>query len=328
MHMSLSRRNFIESAALTALARQAVAQVKDPKTGMPMRTLGKTGAQVSLLGFGAGSRWLAYKDPEKGAEALERALKAGVNYVDSAAQYGDGQSEQWVGRYLKTHKKNFFLVTKIHGDRTYDGAMRIIERSLKNLGVSQVDLMHIHNLGNDEDLAKIEAPDGQMKAMLKAKAEKMARFIGVTSHTNPQTLKTLLEHYDLDSTQMALNIAKIGNASPSNKAGEGMTGASGFEAIAMPVALKKGMGLTAMKVFAQEKLVGKAAPDMLLRYSMSLPVAVAVVGMPQLEHIDFNTNVAHGFTPLSKKEMNELPASVSEQMRASIDRFFQDHEDC
>ena len=293
-----------------------------------MRTLGRTGAKVSLLGFGAGSRWLSYKDPEKAQMVLDRAIKAGVNYIDSAAQYGDGQSEQWVGRYLQSHKKDFFLVTKIGGNRTYDDTMRIIERSLKNLGVNQVDLMHIHALGNEDDLAKIEAPNGQMKAMLKAKDEKMTRFLGVTSHQNPQVLKTLLERHDLDSTQMALNIAQIGNAAPSNKAGQGMTGQSGFEAIAMPVALRKKMGLTAMKVFAQEKLLGKATPEMLLRYSMTLPVAVAVAGMPQIEHIDFNTQVAHNFKPLSKKEMSELPDSVSASMRASIDRFFTDHEDC
>lgn len=326
--MSLSRRSFIESATLAALARQAVAQEKDPKTGMPMRTLGKTGAKVSLLGFGAGSRWLAYKDPEKGLEALDRALKAGVNYIDSAAQYGDGQSEQWIGQYLKSHKKNFFLVTKIGGNRSYDDTMRIIDRSLKNLGVSQVDLMHIHALGNEDDLAKIEAPNGQMKAMLKAKEQKMTRFLGVTCHQNPQVLKSLLERHDLDSTQMALNIAKIGNTAPSNVAGQGMTGPSGFEAIAMPVALKKGMGLTAMKVFAQEKLLGKATPEMLLRYSMTLPVAVAVAGMPMLEHLDYNIKVAKSFKPLSKKEMDELPGSVTAQMRASIDHFFTDHIDC
>jgi uncharacterized protein len=326
--MSLSRRSFIESATLAALARQAVAQEKDPKTGMPMRTLGKTGAKVSLLGFGAGSRWLAYKDPEKALEALDRALKAGVNYIDSAAQYGDGQSEQWIGRYLKSHKKDFFLVTKIGGNRTYDDTMRLIDRSLKNLGVNQVDLMHIHALGNEDDLAKIEAPNGQMKAMLKAKEQKMTRFLGVTCHQNPQVLKTLLEHQDLDSTQMALNIAKIGNTAPSNRAGEGMTGASGFEAIAMPVALKKKMGLTAMKVFGQEKLLGKATPEMLLRYSMTLPVAVAVAGMPMLEHLDYNIRVARDFKPLSRKEMDELPGSVSAQMRASIDHFFADHIDC
>jgi aryl-alcohol dehydrogenase-like predicted oxidoreductase len=320
--MSVTRRSFLVSAAMAAVATEV-----DAATGMPMRPLGRTGEKISLLAFGAGSRWLAYKTPDKGLPALERALAAGINYVDSAASYGDGESERWVGEFLKTHKKNFFLVTKIGGDRSYDDTMRIIERSLKNLGVDHVDLMHIHALGNEDDLAKIEAPNGQMKAMLKAKEQKMARFIGVTSHQNPQVLKTLLEHHDLDSTQMALNIAQIGNAAPSNKAGQGMTGASGFEAVAMPVALRKKMGLTAMKVFAQEKLLGKAAPEMLLRYAMTLPVAATTVGMPQLEHIDFNVNVAKHFKPLSPEEMRQLPDGVSAQMRASIDHFFSDHVD-
>ncbi|MGC4054652.1 MAG: aldo/keto reductase [Paludibaculum sp.] len=321
--MSISRRSFLTSAAIAALATEI-----DAQTGMPMRTLGRTGEKVSLLAFGAGSRWLAYKTPDKGLPALERALKAGVTYVDSAASYGDGQSEQWVGQYLKSHKKSFFLVTKIGGDRTYDGTMRIVERSLKNLGVSQVDLMHIHALGNEDDLAKIEAPNGQLKAMYKVREQKMARFIGITCHQNPQVLKAALEHNDFDSTQMALNIAQIGNAAPSDKAGQGQTGASGFESVAMPVALKKKMGLTAMKVFAQEKLLGKASPEMLLRYAMSLPVTATTVGMPELEHIDFNTNVAKNFKPLTSEEMNSLPKSVSAQMRASIDHFFADHVDC
>ncbi|WP_228486784.1 aldo/keto reductase [Paludibaculum fermentans] len=293
-----------------------------------MRTLGRTGEKVSLLAFGAGSRWLAYKTPDKGLPALDRALKAGVTYVDSAASYGDGQSEQWVGEYLKSHKKNFFLVTKIGGDRSFDDTMRIVDRSLKNFGVSQVDLMHIHALGNEDDLAKIEGPNGQLKAMYQLREQKVARFIGITCHQNPQVLKAALEHNDFDSTQMALNIAQIGNAAPSDKAGQGQTGASGFESVAMPVALKKKMGLTAMKVFAQEKLLGKAAPEMLLRYAMSLPVTATTVGMPQLEHIDFNTNVAKNFKPLSSEEMNSLPKSVSAQMRASIDHFFADHVDC
>ena len=164
--------------------------------------------------------------------------------------------------------------------------------------------------------------------MLKAKEQKLTRFIGVTCHQNPQVLKTALERHDFDSTQMALNIAQIGNAAPSNKAGQGMTGASGFETVAMPVALKKKMGLTAMKVFAQEKLLGKAAPEMLLRYAMTLPVAAATIGMPELAHIDFNISVAKNFKPLSPEEMKPLPESVTPQMRAAIDRFFADHVDC
>lgn len=324
--MSTTRRSFLGSAALGALAANAVAAKTDPKTGMPMRTLGKTGVSVSLLAFGAGSRWLMYKEPEKGMEALERALKAGINYVDSAASYGDGQSERWIGEFLKTHKKDFFLVTKI-SPRKADDAMRTIERSLKNFGLSQVDLLHIHSLGNEDDLEKIEAADGSLKVIQKMKEQKVARFIGVTCHQNPQVLKTALERHDFDSVQMALNIARIGNAAPSDKAGEGMTGASGFERIAMPVALKKKMGLTAMKVFAQEKLLGKAAPEALLRYSMTLPVSAAVVGMPQLDHLDYNLQIAKSFKPLSREEMDRLPDSVSAQMRASIDHFFADHAD-
>jgi predicted aldo/keto reductase-like oxidoreductase len=320
--MSITRRNFLTTAALAAVATEI-----DAATGMPMRTLGSTGQKVSLVAFGAGSRWLAYKTPDLAIPALERALAAGVTYVDSAASYGDGQSEKWIGQMLKTRKKDFFLVSKIGGNRSYDDAMRLIERTLKNFGVSQVDLLHIHALGNEDDLAKIEAPNGQLKAMLQAKEQKMCRFIGVTSHQNPQVLKTILERHPFDSTQMALNIAKIGNAAPSMKPGDPQTGASGFEAIAMPVALRKKMGLTAMKIFAQERLLGKAAPEMLLRYSMSLPVAATTLGMPKLEYIDFNINVAKNFKPLSKEEMLSLPDSVSAQMRASIDRFFSDHVD-
>jgi aryl-alcohol dehydrogenase-like predicted oxidoreductase len=322
--MSISRRTLLSSAAFAAIPIAGAA--KDPKTGMPLRPLGKTGVMVSALAFGAGSRWLAYKDPQKGLEALDLALKSGINYVDSAASYGDGQSESWVGQYLKSHKKDFFLVTKIT-PRGADEAKRQIERSMKNFGLSQVDLMHIHSLANEDDLAKVEAADGLLKVLQQMKEQKVARFIGVTCHTNPKVLATFLGRHDLDSTQMALNIAQIGNDAPSNKAGEGMTGASGFEAIAMPVALKKKMGLTAMKVFAQEKLLGKAAPDVLVRYAMSLPVSAAVVGMPKLEYLEENIKTAKSFTPLSKDEMQKLPASVSAQMRASIDRFFADHVD-
>jgi predicted aldo/keto reductase-like oxidoreductase len=325
--MKLTRRNFLESTALAPLAMQAVAAVPDPATGMPMRELGRTGVKVSVLGFGGGSRFLMYQDREKGMEALDTALKSGINYIDSAASYGDGQSESWIGEYLRSHKKNFFLVTKIT-PRKADEAMRIIERSLKNFGVSQVDLMHIHSLGDEADLAAIEASDGVLNLMHKMRDQKVARFIGITCHQNPQVLKSALERHDFDSTQMALNIGQIGNAAPSDKAGQGMTGASGFESIAMPVALKKGMGLTAMKVFAQEKLLGKAAPEMLIRYAMTLPIAAAVVGMPKLDFLKANIAVAKSFHPLTREEMQTLPKNVSEQLRASIDRFFGDHVDC
>lgn len=322
--MSLSRRSFIETAALSAWTAQATET--DAKTGMPMRVLGRTGQKVSILGFGSGSRWLMYGTPEKGIEAMEKALQAGVNYIDTAQIYGDGKSESWIGQMLKSRKKDFFLATKTTA-RTADDTMREYEASLKRLGVQQVDLLHIHSLGGEDDLAKIEAKGGVLEALYKLRDQKAVRFIGITCHTNPAVLKTALERHDFDSTQMALNVARMGNAAPSDKAGEGMTGLSGFEAIALPVVQRKKMGVTAMKVFAQEKLLGKAPIEAMLRYSMSLPVCAAVVGMPKMEHVEANLQIARSFGQMSHSEMESLSDSVATKWKASIDRHFCDHVD-
>ena len=126
---------------------------------------------------------------------------------------------------------------------------------------------------------------------------------------------------------MALNLAKMGQNPPSNVPGTGMTGLTGFESIALPVALKKKMGVIAMKVFAQEKLLGKAPIETLMRYSMSLPVSAIVVGMPKFEHIDHNCAFVKNFNPMDRGEMDRLSESVATQWKASIDHYFSDHVD-
>ena len=93
--MSISRRKFMESAALATLSANAAST-----TAIPMRTLGKTGARVSILAFGCGSRFLAYKEEERALAALNHALDLGINYIDTAASFGDGVSEQRVGKVL------------------------------------------------------------------------------------------------------------------------------------------------------------------------------------------------------------------------------------
>lgn len=324
--MHISRRSFFEATVMSAIATQATA--KDAKTGMPIRKLGKTGAKVSLLAFGCGSRWLAYKEEDKALEAMQRAVDQGITYLDTAYGYGNGQSEERVGKFLKGRggKKGLFLATKIDA-RESDKAWRIIEGSMKRLGVDQVDLMHMHSLSTEEDLALAEKKGNLIDLLHKAKEQKMTRFIGVTSHTNPQVLKTALERHDFDCTQMALNIARMGNAAPSDKPGEGMTGPRGFESIALPVALKKNMGVLAMKVFGQEKLLGKAPIETLLRFSMSLPVGAVVAGMPKLEYIDENIRVAKAYKPLKHEEMERMSLEAAGQFKASIDQHFLDHVD-
>ncbi|MBI4874373.1 MAG: aldo/keto reductase [Acidobacteria bacterium] len=324
--MSFSRREFLETAALAAAATPALAEA-DKKTGMPMRVLGRTGFKVSILGFGGGSRFLMYKDEDKAAEALHKALDLGINYVDSAATYGDGQSEERMGKFLGARRKDIWLVTKL-SKRNGDEAMRQLERSLKLMRTDYLNLVHMHDLKDEKDLADIEAGDGVLKVLYKLRDQKVARNIGVTCHGDPAILKIALERHDLDCTQMALNAARQGQGRGGGALKPGEEAKPGsFETVALPVALKKKMGVTAMKVFAQEQLVGKAPIDKLLRYVWSLPVAAAMAGMPKLEYLEENIRLAKAFQPMPPAEMRFLSENLSERYKLAIDRHFLDHRD-
>ena len=319
--MGVSRREFLEAAALAGLTAKAAtgAQVAG---AMPTRILGRTGMRVSILGFGCGSRFLSYKEVDKASEALTHALDSGITYVDTAFGYGDGVSEEWVGRIVKSRRKDITLVTKVNV-RGGAEAMRMIEGSLKRLQTDHVDLLHVHSLTDEEDLKKIEAKDGVLNLLYKLREQKVTRFIGVTCHDNPHVLATALERNDFDSTQMALNAARVG-------AGKAVHDpwSECFETVALPVALRKKMGVTAMKIFGQDKLVGEAAAEQLIRYTMSLPVAAAVIGMPKLDHIEANIRVAKSFTPMPKDEMNQLSRGLADKHKLALDRYFHDHIDC
>ena len=310
--MSISRRQFLEASAFASLLQPAIA-----KDGMPTRVLGKTGARVSLLAMGCGSRFLAYKTPDKAAEAVEVALQQGITYFDSAYGYGNGQSETFLGPVLKPHREKIFLVTKIDA-RDGENAWRRIEGALTRLQTDHVDLMHVHSLGEEDDLAKIEAKGGVLEMLQKAKAQKMTRFIGITCHTNPVVLAKALERHEFDCTQMALNAGRIGNVKGRPRS---------FEEIALPVALRKKMGVTAMKIFGQEKLLGATSIDNLVHYSMSLPVAATVIGMPQLEHIRANAGLARAFAPMPQEKMQELFDSMPGEKVFAMNEFFRDHQD-
>ncbi len=299
--MKVSRRDFIGTAALSAAAVPLVSA-----TGMPMRTLGRTGASVSILAFGGGSRFVSYPE-DKGIEVLNRAIELGITYLDTADTYGqNGESQTRIGKVLKARgRQGLWLASKV-GPRKYDDFMRSLDASLKRLQVDHLDLLHIHALAGADDLAAVSAKDGAYAAAVKAKEQKMARFIGITCHVDPEVLKTALERHDLDCTQMALNAAlrgQVGGVSTS------------FETTALPVALRKKMGVTAMKIFGQDALVGQAPHDKLIQYSMSLPVASAVIGMPKPEFLEQKRAGCQSVPPHAAhgNETHVRPARAEEQ---------------
>src|SRR5450755_1681673 len=302
--MRISRRDFLGTAAITGATAFAATD------SMPTRVLGRTGARVSILAMGGGSRFLMYRDEDKALAALNRAFDLGINYMDTAYSYGNGLSEERVGKVMKDRRKGIFLATKIDA-RKGDEAQRILEGSLKRLQTDHLDLIHVHSLTDERDLAAVEAPDGVLNVLLKLRDRKVTRFIGITSHTDPAVLKMALERHDFDCTQMALNAARAGMQS--GKGGMVLNAdlKTSFEDVALPVAREKKMGVIAMKVFAQEALVGQAPAEKLLYYPLSLP----------------GVTLAKAFKALPADEMRQLSGGLAARNKVALDRFFSTHVD-
>jgi uncharacterized protein len=315
----ITRREFIEKTTLTVASAAALPSALEPeveaKTKLPERVLGRTGVKVPIIAFGCGSRFLMYESEDEALRALNHVIDSGVTYLDTAMDYGKGMSETRVGMVMRTRRKEVWLATKVPPPaRTRDEAMREVEKSLKRLQTDRVDLLHLHSLTTGEDLQKIESKDGAMKALYELREQKVARFIGMTSHTDGAVMAKAIEHNDLDCVQMAMNPAR----------------ALQFEELALPAAKKKNLGVILMKVTAQEKLLGagsgKAGIEPLIRYALSLPVSTAVIGMPMLQFIDQNIAIAKSFNPMNAGEMDQLRSQVGSQ-RVSLENFFIRHRD-
>jgi predicted aldo/keto reductase-like oxidoreductase len=309
----VSRREFLEKTTLAGAAAAALAARAAEAAGtIPRRTLGRTGASVPILAMGCGSRFLMYPADQASA-VLEKAIGLGINYLDTAIDYGAGESETRVGRVMATRRKDVFLATKVPTRaRTRDAALKEVEASLKRLQTDHVDLLHLHSLAKEDDLAKMEAKDGALKALYELRDQKVARFIGMTSHTDGPTMAKAIERNDLDCVQMAMNPARV----------------LGFEALALPAAKKKDLGVILMKVTGQERLLGAngADPADLLRYAWTLPVSTVVCGMPKLEHIDANVASARAFTPMPPSEIEGLRTQLAGRQIA-LEQFFAHHHD-
>jgi predicted aldo/keto reductase-like oxidoreductase len=165
-----TRRNFLTSALTTGIGLQvaSAAPTTNKKLEMPMRTLGKTGMKVTVLGFGC----MTTSDPA----VIQAAVDMGVNYFDTARGYQNGNNERMVGAALKDVRKKIFLVTKTPGHTAKD-MMANLETSLKELGTDYVDIWHLHSREKAADI-----PDECFDAQDEAVKQGKVRFKGVSFH--------------------------------------------------------------------------------------------------------------------------------------------------
>jgi aryl-alcohol dehydrogenase-like predicted oxidoreductase len=260
---------------------------------IPTRPFGRTGNEVSILGFGG---WhLGVPDTDAAAvRLLHTAIDAGVTFMDNAWDYNDGLSERRMGRALAGRRDRVFLMTKVctHG-RDARTAMRQLDESLRRLRTDYLDLWQIHEVVFDDEPARAFAKGGVVEALDRARQQGKVRLVGFTGHKDPRLHLEMLAHdYVWDACQLPLNPFDGSFRS--------------FEREVLPELQRRGIAAIGMKSFCGDARAlkdGIASPRDMLAYALSLPVATVVSGMDSLEVLAQNLAVARAFRPLTARRL-------------------------
>jgi uncharacterized protein len=255
---------------------------------MEKRRLGKTGLELSLLGFGGFH--LVEIDAAQAARLLGAYLDAGGNYLETAASYGDGISETKIGRAVSHRRGEFFLATK-STQRTREGFAAELDQSLRNLRTDHVDVVFIHALQRREEADQVLAPSGALEAAEAAKKSGKARFIALSFHGRPDAGLYALQRFAFDVLMTGFNYYDRFNYPATEEA-------------LLPACREKDVGVLAMKSLADGYLF--RSPEPALRYALSLPVTAVVAGINSPQMLEADLRIISTFSPMTEREKQEL----------------------
>jgi aryl-alcohol dehydrogenase-like predicted oxidoreductase len=263
---------------------------------IPLRPFGKSDVQISALGLG-GHHLGAARDEQTAVEIVHQAIDGGVTFFDCCWEYNRGKSEDWLGKGVRGHRKDVFLMTKVctHG-RDGSLAEQMLEQSLRRLQTDYLDLWQVHGVGFQNDPELFIRPGGAAEALTKAKRDGKVKFIGFTGHKDPEVhLAMLRTGFPFDAVQMPLNPFDANFFS--------------FEKKVLPELQQRGIAALGMKPIGghgEPVQQGIFTAQELLRYAMSLPVATTITGVSDLGILKQNLQVAQSFQPLQAAEMDAL----------------------
>ncbi len=185
---------------------------------METRIFGRTGLSLSIMGFGCGAvgGLMVRGDPADQERTIARALEAGINYFDTAVQYGNGASETKLGRVLATLKPaNAVVGTKVRIPPSEFGRIRAevtasLEASLGRLGLDHVDIFHLHNAitttGGGEALSTTQVLEEVIPAFETLRQAGKTRFLGITAIGETAALHAVIDSRRFDSAQVSYNM--------------------------------------------------------------------------------------------------------------------------
>ncbi len=175
---------------------------------MEKRRLGRTNHMSTVVIFGGAA--LGNRTQEEANEALDFALKAGINHIDTAASYG--KAETLIGPWLESRRDQFFLGSKTE-KRDREGGWRELQRSLELLHTDHLDVEQIHAVTEYEEMEKALGPGGVIEALQDAREKGMIRHIGITGHglKAPGIFLKALERFDFDTVLFPINAKLYGD---------------------------------------------------------------------------------------------------------------------
>ena len=274
------------------------------RNGIPYRTLGTTGEQVSAIGLGGWHLALKHVDEALSVRIVREAIDRGINFLDNCWDYNEGASEIRMGRALRDgYRDRVFLMTKIDG-RSRAEATRQLDQSLRRLQTDCIDLVQHHEILRYEDPHRIFDEDGAHAALLDAKKAGKIRYLGFTGHKDPRIHLYMLEVAQqhgvrFDAVQMPLNVMDAHYRS--------------FENLVLPELVNQGIGVLGMKCLANGLILRSRTVTAVecLRYALHLPTSVVITGIDSIQILEQALEVARSFTPMTPSEVSVLLARTA-----------------
>ncbi len=210
---------------------------------------------------------------------------------------------------MQTRRSQAFLATKPH-DRTRDGSMKLLERSLELLKTDHIDLWQLHALSRPEQVEQVFAPGGAVEALVEAREQGIVRSLGISGHADPDVLIDAIERFPFDAVLLALNAADPFHLS--------------FKERLLPLAVEREMGIIGMKIPARGLILSSWTPPEdpdsrfgdsvagtlnmkeAMRYVLSLPVSTVIVGCDSIAQLEENIDIARSFNPLNANQLAEI----------------------
>jgi aryl-alcohol dehydrogenase-like predicted oxidoreductase len=272
---------------------------------MQKRILGKTGRELSIVGFGG----IVVKNetPESAARIVAEAVERGVNYFDVAPSYGN--AEERLGPALKPYRDSVFLACKTQ-KRTAVEAAGELNGSLARLCTDHVDLYQFHAVNTAEDVERIFAPGGAMTTFKLARDKGQVCHIGFSTHSE-EAASMMLDRFPFETVLFPVNFAcwLQGNFGPKlNRR-----------------ATELGIGILAIKSLCRRPLAeGEERPwrkcwyvplddpekaEKAFRFTLSRPVTAAV-SPGHIELLRFAMDAADRFIPMTAEEEKTLVADL------------------